>query len=129
MEEYIALVRAFPLVSIRDEEHLHQALAVLDTLLGQAGRSEAQEAYLGALGDIIEAFEQAHVPIPKASGVQVLVHLMEENDLRQKDMDFAFGNKAVTSAVINGARPIGLKHARRLSERFALPLDVFIAGT
>jgi antitoxin component HigA of HigAB toxin-antitoxin module len=44
-------------------------------------------------------------------------------------MDFAFGNKAVTSAVLSGARPLGLTAARRLSERFQLPLDVFLSGS
>jgi HTH-type transcriptional regulator / antitoxin HigA len=90
-------------------------------------RSEGQEAYLGALGDIIEVYETAHIDIPKSSGLDVLIHLMEASNLKQKDMDFVFGNKAVTSAVLSGARPIGLTHARRLSERFALPLDVFLA--
>jgi hypothetical protein len=31
--EYLALVRAFPLVSIRDDAHLAEALAVIDRLV------------------------------------------------------------------------------------------------
>jgi HTH-type transcriptional regulator/antitoxin HigA len=127
VDEYMELVRAFPLVSIRDDRHLDEAITVLHRLLDLPERSEGQEMYLGALGDLIEAYETVHVDIPKASGLEVLTHLMEASDLKQKDMDFVFGNKAVTSAVLSGARPIGLTHARRLSERFALPLDVFLA--
>jgi antitoxin component HigA of HigAB toxin-antitoxin module len=115
------------LVSISDDRHLDEAIEVLHRLLDSPERSEGQEAYLGALGDIIEAYETAHIDIPKSSGLDVLIHLMEASDLKQKDMDFVFDNKAVTSAVLSGARPIGLTHARRLSERFALPLDVFLA--
>jgi HTH-type transcriptional regulator/antitoxin HigA len=125
--EYMDLVRAFPLVSIRDDQHLDEAIAVLHRLLEIPERSEGREAYLGALGDLIETYETAHIDIPRSSGLEVLTHLMEASDLKQKDMDFVFGNKAVTSAVLSGARPIGLTHARRLSERFALPLDVFLA--
>ena len=125
--EYMELVRAFPLVSIRDDRHLDEAIQVLHRLLDLPQRSEGQDTYLGALGDLIETYETAHVDIPKASGLAVLMHLMETADLKQKDMDFVFGNKAVTSAVLSGARPIGLTHARRLSTHFALPLDIFLA--
>ncbi len=127
VEEYMELVRAVPLVSIEDDRHLDQVIMVLHRLLDIPERSEGQEAYLGALGDLIETYETVHVNIPASSGLEVLAHLMEAADLKQKDMDFAFGNKAVTSAVLSGARPIGLTYARRLSERFVLPLDVFLS--
>jgi len=126
-DDYVELVRAFPRVSIQDEQHLDEAIQVLHRLLDMTPRSEAQDAYLGALGDLIEAYETVHVRIPTASGREVLLHLIAAADLKQKDMDFAFGNKAVTSAVLSGARPIGLTHARHLSKRFALPLDCFLA--
>jgi antitoxin component HigA of HigAB toxin-antitoxin module len=126
MDEYPKLVRAFPLVSIRDDRHLDEAIKVLHRLLDLPERFEGQEMYLGALGDRIEAYETVHADIPKASCLEVLTHLMEASDLKQKDMDFVFGNKAVTSAMLSGARPIGLTHARQLSERFALPINVFL---
>ena len=123
------MVRAFPLVSIRDNAHLDAAIAQLHRLLDIAERSEGEEAYLGALTDLIEVYENQHIRIRKASGVEMVVHLMEEHGLLQKDMDFAFGNKSVTSAVLSGSRPIGLTAARRLSERFHLPLDTFLVAT
>jgi HTH-type transcriptional regulator/antitoxin HigA len=126
MDDYLKLVHQFPLLSLRDDAHLDAAIAELHRLLELPERSQGEDAYLGALGDLIEAYETAHVVLPQASGLEVLAHLMEANGLKQKDMDFAFGNKAVTSAVLNGARPLGLAHARRLSERFKLPLDVFL---
>jgi len=128
MVEYLGLVRRFPLVSIRDDAHLDLAIAELHRLLDLPARTAAEEAYMGALGDIIEAYETAHVHIREASGLQVIKHLMEANDLRQRDLLDVFGNRSVASAVIHGSRPIGLVHARRLSARFKLPLDVFLAG-
>ena len=101
---------------------MHRVLAI-------AERSAAEEAYLGALSDLIETYESQHVKFRRPGGVEMVLHLMEEHGLLQKDMDFAFGNKAITSAVLNGARPLGLMAARRLSERFQLPLDVFLTST
>jgi hypothetical protein len=46
-EEYLALVRAFPLVSIRDDAHLAQSLTVIDRFTDQPRRSEAEEVSHG----------------------------------------------------------------------------------
>jgi HTH-type transcriptional regulator/antitoxin HigA len=127
LDTYLGLVRAFPLLSIRDDVHLDAAIAQLHRVLAIAERSAGEEAYLGALTDLIETYENQHIQIRQPGGVEMVTHLMEQHGLLQKDMDFAFGNKAVTSAVLSGARPIGLTAARRLSERFHLPLDIFLA--
>jgi HTH-type transcriptional regulator/antitoxin HigA len=127
LDTYMELVRTFPLVSIHDDVHLDAAIVHLHRLLDVAERSEGEEAYLGALTDLIEVYENQRFQIRQASGVEMVAHLMEEHGLRQKDMGYIFGNKAVTSAVLSGSRPIGLTAARRLSERFHLPLDIFLA--
>ena len=127
MEEYMALVRAFPLVSIKDDGQLAAALAVFEPLFTLPQPSAAQRAYLEALADLIETYENATVSIREPSGVEILAYLMEENDLRLDDMDFAFGSTEVAAAVLNGERPLNLLHAHRLSERFHVPLDVFLS--
>ena len=127
LDRYLELVRAFPLVSIRDDAQLDAAIGQLHSLLAVVERSAGEEEYLGALTDLIETYESQHIHIRQPSGVEMVCHLMEEHGLQQKDMGFAFGNKAVTSAVLCGARPLGLTAARRLSARFHLPLDVFLA--
>ncbi len=56
-DEYLALVRAFPLVHIRDDAQYQAALAVMWPLVESSVRSDAQEAYLGALTDLIEIYD------------------------------------------------------------------------
>ena len=41
-EQYLALVRAFPLVSLHNDAHLSEALAVIDQLLDISERSNAR---------------------------------------------------------------------------------------
>lgn len=127
-EEYIALVRAFPLVSIRDDTHLIEALTVIDTLIDRAERSPAEETYLGALTDLVETYEAAHVAIPPTSGVDALRSLMEENGLSQADLVPLFGTASVVSEVLAGKRRLSLSHITRLAAHFGLPADVFIAA-
>ena len=125
-EEYLALVRSFPLVSIRDDAHLAQALAVIDRLIEQQTRSAAEEAYLGALTDLVEIYEAAHVTVPPTTGVEALRYLMQENGITQADLVPLFGTASVVSEVLSGKRRLALTHIRRLAEHFGLPADVFI---
>lgn len=67
--EYWELVHAFPLVPIRDEDHLTEALAVAERLFARGDAlSEAEEAYLDVLSGIIERYEDKHYPFPEVSG-------------------------------------------------------------
>jgi HTH-type transcriptional regulator/antitoxin HigA len=125
-EEYLALVRTFPLLSIRDDAHLAEALAVIDRLTDKAERSAAEEAYLAALTDLVETYETAHVVIPPTSGREALRYLMEENGLSQVDLVPLFGAPSVVSEVLSGKRRLALTHIRRLADYFGVPADVFI---
>ncbi len=125
MEAYLALVRAFPLISIRDDVHLREALATLDRLVEQSERSEAEEAYLSALTDLVETYENAHVVIPPVSGVAVLRYLMEENGLKQSDLAPLFGSPSIISEVLAGKRRLALSHMEKLAAYFGLPISVF----
>src|SRR5437763_10261562 len=76
----------FPLVPIRDNTHLEQALEIIDRLTDQPQRSAGAEEYLGALADLVYVYEQEHVTWPPVTGVDVLRHLMEDHRLTQADL-------------------------------------------
>jgi HTH-type transcriptional regulator / antitoxin HigA len=126
LEEYLALVRAFPLAHIRDDAHLDAAVAVIDRLLDKGDRSPAEEMYLDALTDLVETYEEAHVPIPVRSGVDALRFLMEANDLRQVDLVPVLGRKSLVSEVLSGKRPLALTHIKKLADYFRVSPAVFI---
>jgi HTH-type transcriptional regulator / antitoxin HigA len=123
---YLELVGAFPLVSIRDDAQLHEALEIVRQLVRKDTLSAAEEAYLGALADLVETYENAHVHIPPTSGVEALRYLMEENDLSQADLVPEFGTASIVSEVLAGKRRLSLTHIQRLATRFGLSADVFI---
>jgi HTH-type transcriptional regulator / antitoxin HigA len=125
-QEYLQLVRDFPLVSIRDDAHVAEALAVLDRLFATPDRTPAQELYLGALTDLVETYENAHVSVPPVSGVAARRYLMAENALTQADLASLFGGPSAISEVLAGKRRPALSHIARLAAHFGLPADVFI---
>ena len=126
LADYLALCREFPLLSIRDDAHLDEAISRIDALIDRDELSRGEQAYLEALSDLVELYEDEHFKMPPVSGVDVLRHLMEENGLRQKDLVPLFGSKSTVSEVLSGKRPLALAHILKLSERFGLPADVFI---
>ena len=124
-EQYLALVRTFPLVSLHNDAHLDEAMTVIDQLLDIPERSTAEEEYLQALTDLVAAYEDAHVMIPSVTGVDALRYLMEENGLTQVDLVPQFGTRSIVSEVLAGKRHLALAHITRLAERFGLPATVF----
>ena len=126
LDEYLALVRAFPLAHIRDDAHLDAAVAVIDRLRDKGARSPAEEMYLDALTDLVETYEEAHVAIPARSGVDALRFLMEANDLRQVDLVPVLGRKSPVSEVLSGKRPLTLTHIKKLAHYFRVSPAVFI---
>ena len=83
-QQYLALVRAFPLVSIRDDAHLADALTVIDWLLEKPEEVEveasAREGFVAAeeRGYVV-ALETTLTPELVAEGlVRDLTHLVQE---------------------------------------------------
>ncbi len=128
LDEYLSLVRAFPLVSIQDDAHLKEALAAIDVMLNIPARSDAQEAYLAALTDLVETYETAHVTFPSRTGLDALRFLIESNDLKQEDLVPIFGTKSIVSEVLNERRErkLTLDHIKKLAAYFHVSPAVFI---
>ncbi|HEX3724038.1 MAG TPA: helix-turn-helix domain-containing protein [Nitrolancea sp.] len=126
-EDYLELVRLFPPRMIRDDEELDRAIAVVDDLLDRLELSSEQREYLAVLGLLIEDYERTHVELPDVTGVDLLRHLIEENELTQSDLAPLFGgNRSIVSEVLHGKRKLALSHIQRLAEYFGLPADLFI---
>lgn len=125
-DDYLSLVRAFPLASIHDDTHLDAAITMMNRLTTGRPLSPGEDMYLQALADLIETNENVHFHIPPLSGVDLLRFLMEEHGLQQKDLVPLFGTPSFVSEVLSGKRPLALAHVKRLSQRFGLPVDAFV---
>ena len=117
-----------PLLTIRDEQDYAAAVKRLDSLLEEIGDDEHHPLYglLDTLGTLIHAYEEEHVPIPEASGPEVLEHLMEEHGLGPEDLPELGGEARVVHAVLAGERELHVGEIRALAERFRVSPAVFI---
>jgi HTH-type transcriptional regulator / antitoxin HigA len=116
-----------PLLTIRDERDYSAAIERLASLLAEIGDDEQHPLYgfLDTLGTLIHAYEEEHVPIPEASGPEVLEYLMEEHDLSPEDLPELGGARGVR-AVLARKRELHVGEIRSLAERFRVSPSVFI---
>ncbi|MFJ3482781.1 type II toxin-antitoxin system HigA family antitoxin [Pseudomonas sp. NPDC090202] len=109
------------------EEEYDLLVRSLDELLDIIGESEIHPLNRLAIliGNAIEAYDHEHRPMPQVSGIETLRYLMREHGLNQGDLP-EVGTQSVISEILSGKRQINLRQVRQLSERFSVPVEVFI---
>ncbi len=119
------LVRISPKVihSEKENEIYTEALYELDQRSGKLTRAEKELAELLTL--LIEDFESKQYELPRAKPLEVLRFLMEQHELKQKDLVEVFGARSIVSEVLSGKRKLNKQHIERLSRRFHVSPDVF----
>jgi HTH-type transcriptional regulator/antitoxin HigA len=127
-DTYFKLVKRFPLTRIRDDDHLDEAVEVIDRLLEEE-LDEGAQAYLDVLTDLVEDYEDEHVSIPDASEADVLRELMRMHGLSQGKLAKAIGiAQSTISAVLGGTRKLTKEHVVKLAAYFKVPASVFLPG-
>jgi HTH-type transcriptional regulator / antitoxin HigA len=123
---YINLLTLIKPRVISNEEENLKALSQVEKLMAIAHRSLEQDQILELLIVLIEKFESENYLIDVASPHEVLLHLMEEHDLKQADLVGILGSSGVTSEVVNGKRGISKNQAKALGEFFKVSVGIFI---
>ncbi|MBD2005225.1 MULTISPECIES: helix-turn-helix domain-containing protein [Cyanophyceae] len=124
---YIELLKAFPPRPIASEEDLIATQKVIDSLIDQRELTSDERDYLHLLGLLVSEYEDIHYPIPDINGVDLLKVLMEESNLRQKDLVPIFKTESIVSAVLNGKRQLTVEHIQKLADFFHISPAVFFS--
>lgn len=128
-DAYLDLVLAFPLASIRSDEHLAAAQEVMDRLLAKAELDDGEEMYLDALSDLVGAYEDEHYAITPASDADMLRHLMEAKGTTQAELsrDTKIA-KSTISEVLAGKKPLSRQMIRRFADYFKVDVTVLASN-
>jgi HTH-type transcriptional regulator / antitoxin HigA len=115
------------LTDFSNDSEYEQAIARLNSLIDEVGTNTAHPLYtfLDTLGILIEAYEEQHYPNPDCSGVDMLLHFMDEYSLSQSDLP-EIGSQGVVSEIINGKRELNIRQIRALAKRFNVAPGVFL---
>jgi HTH-type transcriptional regulator / antitoxin HigA len=124
-DSYLELILAFPLSSIRSEEHLKEAQKVMDRLLAQGELDDGEATYLDALSDLVGVYEDEHHAIEPASDADMLRHLLEATGVTQAQLSQEAGiARSTISEVLAGKKPFSRRVIRKLAEFFKVDVNV-----
>ena len=127
-DSYLELLLAFPLASIKSDEHLEEAQEVMDRLLPKGRLDHGEQMYLDALSDLVATYEDEHHSIEPASDADMLRHLMEANGMTQVQLHRDTGiAKSTISEVLAGKKLFSRKMIRKLADYFKVDVSV-LAG-
>ena len=111
--------------AIRTEADYEAALARIDALMdAELGTSEGEE--LDVLTDLVEHYEEKHVPMGYPSAVAAIEFRLEQAGLTQRDLVPFIGSRAKVSEVLSGKRQITMPMARALHEHLGIPAEVLL---
>jgi HTH-type transcriptional regulator/antitoxin HigA len=129
-DDYLDLVRRFPLVPIRDNAHLKQAIRMIDELsvIDEEKLSTGQAGYLRVLSDLVEKFEDAHFSLEAAfdDGVSALKFLLEQHQMTASDLGRLLGNRQVGAAILRRARQLSKANVLKLAAHFNVTADLLL---
>ena len=115
---------------IETEEENERVLKIIGNLMskGEDNLSPEEETLLVLLAELVEDFEKKAYPEVGNSSTprDVLMFLMEQHGLKQKDLVDIFSSSGTISQVLNGARQISKAQAKALAERFKVSAELFI---
>ena len=128
-DSYLELVLAFPLATIKSDEHLEEAQRVMDRLLAKGDPDEGEELYLDALSDLVAAYEDEHYAIEPAPDADMLRHLMQAKGVTQAQLhrDTAIA-KSTISEILAGKKPFSRQLIRTLAAYFGVDVRVLAAN-
>src|SRR5258707_3676518 len=127
-DSYLELVMAFPLASIKSDEHFQEAQKVMDRLLAQGELDDGEAMYLDALSDLVASYEDAHYAIEPASDAEMLLHFMEAKGVTQAQLSRdTLIPKSTISEVLAGKKPFSRRMIRKLADYFKVDARVLAA--
>ena len=118
------LAKALPKV-IQSEKENDRYMKMLLGLEQKNTLTREEKDLADLLTLLIEDFEEKHYQLPKASPIEVIIFLMDQHGLKQKDLTDVFGTPSIVSEVLNGKRDLNKEHITRLSKRFHVSPELF----
>lgn len=124
---YIELLKKFPPRPIKSEVEFLAVQEVIDALLDSGEITPEKQDYINVLGILVHEYEEKHVLIPDLSGVELLKALIDELNLKQKDLVPIFKTESIVSAILNGQRKFTVEHIEKLADFFNISPSVFFS--
>ena len=124
------LVKLMPPQALMDNVHYENTVEMIDQLMASGKLTKGQELYMETLVQLVGAYEAQHHAIDTTglSGIDVLRHLLTANDMNASDLACLLGvHASMGSKILKGERSLTVEHLRKLSDRFKVRPELFMA--
>lgn len=127
LEKYANLLIETLPAAIENEAERQKTLAVIDRLMkkGEANLSPEEIKILKLLTVLAADYEKRTFQMQPLAPHLVVQSLLEDNNLRQKDLLPIFKTEAAISEILNGKRPISKNKAVELGIFFSVSAKLF----
>ena len=127
-KDFTALVAWHAPRPIHDRIAYDNAVEVVDAMAGFKLNRD-QEDYLEVMSQLLETYEAETLPkARKISGANALRFLLDENNLTGDDLAKILGvDRSIAYRVLKGTRNLTVAHVRKLTARFKVSADLFLA--
>lgn len=121
------LARVLP-KPIKTEKEYDRLVAEAGTLIarGENNLSAEESSLLEVIAILIEDYDREHYPIEKSSPHETLAFLLEERDLKPRDLWSVVESKSRVSEILSGKRAISKAQAKKLAEFFHVSAELFL---
>lgn len=112
---------------IRNDADYQRVHALADDLADEVGDDEDHSLFslFEIVQDLMQRWEDEHVEIPNTEPKEILRFLLEENNLKQKDLADII-SPTLMSDILSGRRKISREVAKSLGARFHLEPGIFL---
>jgi HTH-type transcriptional regulator / antitoxin HigA len=110
---------------IRTDQDYERALAEIRRLFDAPPGSPEYDR-LEVLSILVEAYEEAHYPMPLPDPIEAIEYFIESRGLSEKDLEPCIGTRARVWEVLNRRRPLTLRMIRNLESAFGIPAGILI---
>lgn len=130
-DDYLELVRRFPLRPIRTADEMRDAGELLDRYVGRDDLTAGESDYVAALAHFVHEYEGRTIraKLRRLKPVELLKHLMAENRMNTSDLGAILGSRGLASEVLNGKRGLSKTLIAKLARRFRLDPAFFLDVT
>ena len=112
---------------IRDDDDLRAAFKRLERAYqAKEGTPAADEMEI--LVTLIETYEHKHFPLGLVDPVEAIKFRMEQQGLKQKDLEPYIGSSGRVSEVMNRKRRLSLQMVRRLHDGLHIPYESLLSA-
>ena len=127
-KDYAGLCRLLLPRPIRDTVGLANVTEIADAMAGHRLTAD-QDDYFDLLCRLIEDYERDYggVPLPKATGLEALRHLLDEHRMSGADLARLLdAHRTLGGMILRGERKLTLEHVRTLCAHFGVSADLFL---